>query len=348
MELFTPGHRTDRTVGPYAESTYKTLDRVAGPFWDGARQLLQSWLDGVGDPDARRALTRRLQGPDDQFRAAHHELYVHEALRRSGWEVTIEPTLTVRGSRPDFLARRGRDEVVVEVVTWNSSREAAAAQQRAHRCRDLVNTYFHEDVVVFILELQAGPEPLPRQFRAAFERWLRAGPEPGTSLRASARDFVWQDNGWNVRLAPYPRPRGVGGSPLPTRMVIGGPVHSGFAEHASKIRRLLNDKTDKYGDPKRPFVIAVGIPLNDHDDWHVSSALYGPPTVMFDPATPHDSPVEWAPVSGGYFIDARADSRRHISAVWIVDNLQTTGPHHAGVMQPLVTGWARPRSRPSR
>lgn len=97
---------------PSAPRTSST--RAAGPTWDAVRDLTTAWLSRVAS-DGRADLVGRLRSPDDnQFRSAFWELYLHEALLASGFDVAIHPTLPGTTRQPDFLAGAGDTSFYLE------------------------------------------------------------------------------------------------------------------------------------------------------------------------------------------------------------------------------------------
>ncbi len=104
--LFSEGERADARPKQHDESNFVFLERRAGPAWARVRDLLEAWLCAF--PRAGRDdLAGRLRGIDREFRGAFLELYCHQMLLRSGWDVELHPDVAGTSHHPDFEASRG-------------------------------------------------------------------------------------------------------------------------------------------------------------------------------------------------------------------------------------------------
>ncbi len=129
--LFDQLERTDTTHAAYTESQFAFLDRVAGPYWEQVRQLLDEWFAQI-PPEHKDHLRTRFQNSDDrQHRSAFWELYLHELFRRLGFTATHHPELPGSSNQPDFLFERGDDAFYLEaVMLGDSDKESREERQR--------------------------------------------------------------------------------------------------------------------------------------------------------------------------------------------------------------------------
>ena len=107
------------------------------------------------------------EGSDDSFGGAFRELYLHESLTRTGFDVTLRPAVTGTTRRPDFLAARsGEPGFCVETTLAGASRDERAADQRLDAIYDLLNGLptpsFYLDVEV---EQEGTTPPATRSLR---------------------------------------------------------------------------------------------------------------------------------------------------------------------------------------
>ena len=102
--MFSQRSRTDASPRRHSESTFAHLDRRAGDEFDRIRELIQAWLQRVPTESRHDCQRRMRSGKDDAFDAAFVELYTHEILHRTGYEVELHPRLSSSTHRPDFIA----------------------------------------------------------------------------------------------------------------------------------------------------------------------------------------------------------------------------------------------------
>ncbi len=115
--LFDDILRTDASPRGHGESLYAFLNRVAGPDWDGVRNVLSEWHRHYPEED-QYVLQRRFQSADRRgLLGAFWELYLHELFRRLDFTVELHPQVAGVGRRPDFRLRRGSTVFLVEAVT---------------------------------------------------------------------------------------------------------------------------------------------------------------------------------------------------------------------------------------
>jgi hypothetical protein len=85
--------RADRQTANAHTETYRGhLDRRASPGYDNVRALINDWFADV--PDGPRTSKGRLDlgaklrsSEDDTWRAGFWETYLHESLRRAGYDL---------------------------------------------------------------------------------------------------------------------------------------------------------------------------------------------------------------------------------------------------------------------
>jgi hypothetical protein len=145
----------------------------ARPGIGAIRSLLEDWFDRL--PLCAQADVRaRFQSNDEaQHQSAFFELYWHEMLRCSGYEVEIHPLLSDVKTNPDFLALRcGIPDFYLETTLAMPEGDLSADRRFAelHDTLDRLNSpdYFLE------VKFKGSPEGniRGRLIRARLERWL--------------------------------------------------------------------------------------------------------------------------------------------------------------------------------
>lgn len=107
MGMYISRHRTDTAPKRASESDAEFFERIAGPFCDQVRDVINEWWSHF-PPDTRPGLRSRLRdrNSDANVFSALWELYVHEMLLGSGYTVEIEQQIGTEGKYPDFLVTR--------------------------------------------------------------------------------------------------------------------------------------------------------------------------------------------------------------------------------------------------
>src|SRR5215831_4383307 len=115
MALFDDIERIETRPRRQNESGFDYMNISVRPGVAAIRELLDRWFERL-PVEAQADVRARFRSPDSaQHESAFFELYWHELLRRSGYEVQIHPTVPNAHSNPDFLAfRNGAGSFYVE------------------------------------------------------------------------------------------------------------------------------------------------------------------------------------------------------------------------------------------
>lgn len=138
--LFDEEERHYTGVAQHAESYYSFLNRSSRHSVALVRDMLECWLARFPKTHQKSLATRmRHTGrtnhqQDTNFRAAFFELYMHEFLRGTGSQVTVEPN--VEGLKPDFSVDEADERFLVEVTCLSFDPE----DRKEKRVVDLLNT----------------------------------------------------------------------------------------------------------------------------------------------------------------------------------------------------------------
>lgn len=98
MVVYTNRNRTDVSPKRAAEPDAEFFERIAGPFWDQVRDVINEWWSHFPD-EAQPGVRSRLldRNSDANVFAALWELCLHEMLLGSGCTVEIEPRIGTCG-----------------------------------------------------------------------------------------------------------------------------------------------------------------------------------------------------------------------------------------------------------
>lgn len=187
--VFSDRSRSDPSPRRHNERLYAFLDRVAGPWFDGVRTLLQDWLDsspeGFASRVAREFRTRR----DRQLYAAFWELYQFALWSRIGFEVEPEPAVWGSSRLADLLVKGDLGEALIEAtVSFDEETDSPASRRQGDAYAALDRTNSPNFFIWIEVEQGEGPMPSLARVRQELETWLQ-GLDPdlvATALENSA------------------------------------------------------------------------------------------------------------------------------------------------------------------
>jgi hypothetical protein len=319
--LFSVRDRTDASPRAHQEPAYAFLDRAAGPRWERVRSELDSWFARL--PAAARADLRNrfAQTAELDHAGAFWELWVHEAHRRRGFEVTVNIGREAGERRQDFVLARGRERCWLEAtVVGGDSPLSFTARRLDEQLRDIVATVRAPRFSLALEVVSYGAcSPGRRRIVPPLERWL-GGLDP-RELRAPVVQRLAFDD-WVVEVEAIALDdalaRPCGRAQLVPRGAGGGPVND-----VRPLRRKIKKKAARYGALDRPYLLAV-LALGDHVREHdVARALHG--------AGAHDHAVWLGP--GG-------PCNRRLSGVLVARGLRSTDPRAAAAPTLWRNPWA--------
>jgi hypothetical protein len=282
MALFEDFVRTNARPRRQNESRFEYLNTSARPGICAIRDLLETWFDHL-PCGAQADISGRLRSREDvQHQSAFFELFWHELLRSSGYQITIHPSMTDVARNPDFLARRyGASQFYLEATLAMPPGDAAADRRLA----ELHDTLDRMDSPDYFLEFEYRGSAVGnirgRELRERLEGWLRQlnfveisrlrqGQEYG-----AAPTFTWSEQGLSLTFTPIPKGpqfRGQQGA-RPIGVVM--PMEMRELRTHDDIRTPIEGKATKYGALELPLVVAVNIMDDFCEDLDVWNALFG-------------------------------------------------------------------------
>lgn len=335
--VFDASERTDTSAASYEESSFAFLNRVAGDFWHHPRQLIEDWCSRLPTATDYADMRGRLRSRNDsQFNSAFLELYLHEALLRSGHTVVIHPHLEHTERQPDFYAEKDGVGFYLEAISPGTGKDKASVNARRNRLIDVVNRLDDPNFFLWMHELTVGKaEPQAARLRTALRRWLRdIDPDTVTDYDDAPR-FTWEYEDWSGEFSAHPVRKDARGVDRADRRAIGVYAHepAAWVNDATTITKALETKRGEYGKLNKPFVIAVGLFIHDSDRWHSTNAFYGHERVTWSDGEDTRSVRQ----GDGYFGAPPRWQHTDVSGVLLVNQLQPYYVHTAE-----TTLWVHP------
>lgn len=282
--------RTDSSPRAHQEPAYAFLDRAAGARWERLRAELDGWFARL--PAAARADLRNRFAHDAELdhAGAFWELWVHEAHRRRGFDVTVNIGCEAGERRQDFALARGRERCWLEATVVGGDSPLSFTERRLdEQLRDILATVRAPRFSLALEVVRYGAcSPGRRRIVPPLERWLggfdvrelrarRAAGEPPPVKRLAFDDFVIDVEAIALDDAAA-RPSGC------AQLVPRG-AGRGSVNDVRPLRRKIKKKAARYGELDRPYLLAVlalgdavreldvehallGASARDHAVWH--------------------------------------------------------------------------------
>ncbi len=297
--LFSVRERTDERPRAHQEPSYAFLDRAAGARWQRVRGELDGWFLRL--PAAARAdLRNRFALPDELDHAgAFWELWVHEAHRRLGYDVTVNIGLEAGERRQDFVVeQRGRQCWLEATVVGGDSPLTFTERRLDEQLCDLIETVRAPRFSLGLEVCRYGnATPGRRQVVPPLERWL--GSLDARELRASqaagrpapVHRLAFGD--WRIEVEAIAVDHL---TRTERRMLSPRGAQVGAVDDIRPLRRKIKKKAARYGMLDRPYLLAV-LALGDYvRDDDVAEALLGAASshgrdhaVWIGPGGPHNT-----------------------------------------------------------
>ena len=273
--------RTDETPRAHQEPAYAFLDRAAGARWARVRGELDGWFARL--PAAARTDLRNRFAQDAELdhAGAFWELWVHEAHRRRGFDVTVNIGTEAGERRQDFVLARGRERCWLEATVVGGDSPLSFTERRLdEQLRDIVETVRAPRFSLALEVVRYGAcSPGRRRIVPPLERWLgdvrrlraaraargRGGP---AGQAARVRRLDRRRRGDSARRRGRARVRVRAARPARRRRAVA-------VNDVRPLRRKIKKKAARYGALDRPYLLAVlalGDAVREHD---VERALLG-------------------------------------------------------------------------
>lgn len=324
--VFDDKTRTNGSPQSNCVSIFEFLNDAAGTAWEQVRALIQEWMNHIEDENEYSDMVERFRSKDDaQFKGVYLELYLHEALRKAGYSVTLHPEVPGTSKRPDFLASKGDTKFYLEAIVPTLSSSERAQRKREKTVKDVLNRISDENFQISLLELRGGKEnPQAKKLRRKVEDWL-SHLDPEEMKKAGVypvEEFSVDD--WSITVKPW-----IKNPESKDARAIVSSHHWVIDKDYKDIYRGLKAKGSKYKEIDAPYLIAVGVfTPGDAAHSHIIKALY-----------------DTCESSGGYFGHPEKWNHNNVSGVLIVDQLDPNHFHfhtrttlwpHPGAMLPLT------------
>jgi hypothetical protein len=286
LRVFDEIALNDASLAAYATPKFDYLNTSARPEAERVRANVEEWFGRY--PAEHAAELRSRLRTDQQHETAFFELFIHEVLTRLGWCITIHPAVPGTTRRPDFLALRGENRLLVEATTVTEAGIVQASASRTATLIDALNRRIHSPnfFVTIHIKYEGAGSPSARQIAKRTTNWLKTL-DPDQVSRAYERtqeraEFTVDEDGWLIDFRVVPKKPEARGRP--GVRPIGGRMYGGWIDTRAPLCDAVRTKATAYGNLDVPFLIAVNVATEfDADDISVMEALFGRETFSIGP-----------------------------------------------------------------
>lgn len=253
--LFSARERTDETPRAHQEPAYAFLDRAAGARWERVRAELDSWFARLPAP-ARADLRNRFAQADALDHAgAFWELWVHEAHRRRGFEVTVNIGCEGGERRQDFALARGRERCWLEATVVGGDSPLSFTERRLdEQLRDILSGVRAPRFSLALEVVRYGScSPGRRRVVPLLERWLGAL-DPRELHAPAVRRLAFDGFVIDVEAIAL---EAAAARPCGRAQLLPRARGRGAVDDVRPLRRKIKKKAARYGALDRPYLLAV-------------------------------------------------------------------------------------------
>ncbi|WP_405413650.1 hypothetical protein [Streptomyces rubiginosohelvolus] len=319
MAVYVRRNRTDASPKRAAEPDSEFFERIAGPFWDQVRDVINEWwshLPAQSRPGMRSRLLDRNSGTN--VFSALWELYLHEMLIGSGCKVAIEHSVGTTGKNPDFLVSREGERFVVEAI-WSAQRLADMGEQIPPPLIDAIDNVPSPNFFLsYSVHAMGAAAPSQKRLKNGLVQWL-SSLDPDQVIADCERKVplprhTWQEAGWSLSFEAIPRSPGKRDDPA-ARAIGVYPSISWLDVGSDRVLDAVKKKGSRYGDLGMPFIVAVGQAAFFPESRDVETALYGASVEYVHTGTPVIGRL-----CNGYWNSTYDHAHGKVSGVLTVDN----------------------------
>ncbi|MEN8671706.1 hypothetical protein [Nocardioides sp.] len=258
MDVFTVRERTDRSPCRADETSFDFLDRTGSQFFSPVRDLVHRWVNALPVDDQPGVIGNLSKGDNHSFESAFWELYLHQLVKGSGFDVDIHPEVPGSTKHPDFLVRAPQP-FYLEAVSVGTNRERVRSDRRLHDVEAVLDKTRVDGWTLSFNWERIGLQPLKAtRLRDELLAWLGTLDHPAEGDDALTQGFVppsysFDHEGWSLEFKALP----VRSNQAPL-VAIRGAGRAVGVDNKTGLRRVLDAKTRRYGDDLPcPLVTAV-------------------------------------------------------------------------------------------
>ncbi len=263
MNLFDDIDRVQTPTIPSVYSGFVFLNRDGSSGSQCLRNRLESWFEKFPASSKKDVRERFISTNPETHEGALFELFLHELMTRLGCAVDVHPDVTGSDNRPDFLVRQGSKRVYLEATTVGRRDGPFTPNNNEQDAIDKLTTLCSPNFNLRIEMIGTLSRTLRRRHLVPRFEDLLAEHDPDAVLNVidaggldSAPSEKYEADEWSIEAWLLPissRSR----RNDPTRRITVMPRRAKRTNSVLPVRNAAKKKSDKYGRPDLPLVVAV-------------------------------------------------------------------------------------------
>ena len=313
--LFDDIKRTDLGPAKRSESHFDYLNRSAEDEIVQCREHVEKMYSLFPE---NKDVRGRLRSEDNiVFISAFTELYFQTLFSALDFEVTIHPKKEGTSSRPDWLlTKNSGEELYCEATASFPEKYKRSATKHQDRAIDYLRDNLENGTRLSIHfrgypKTSLKPSQLKKEIQTQIDEKKSSAEKDSPDMESSTELSEFTSDSIDRVFVRRPKLEGVSGAVIS----MGSGVE--VVTVAKRIRRRLRQKAKKYGQLKKPFIIALNIQdSGPTDDFHIKQALVGDFRVRNVGQVP-----SLICVGNGFWGDPTNKKYTRVSGILVVDRL---------------------------
>jgi len=328
MSVFDTFPRNDLTYASNSESQFHYLNRSGRPEVYRIRELIENWFAQYPEAEKDRLRRELRSSEDNTFHSAFWELYWYTLLRMQGFHVEVHVAEKESNRNRDFRCSIGSVVFFLEATVVYESVEEQKQSDIRNKIIDHINQHAFVPGFRYDLDITLQGKTFPklskitRELRSwvsffnredLWEKTQLSGYKDLPTIQLSSGEWSF-----TFRLIPRSKDEELVED---ARSIAIGPMMSRCWNPEDSIRNSLKRKAIHYKQSGFAYFIAINcffnFPLNN-DNEDIIAALYGTPTVIYNPHTQQGCPSR---KRNGFWIGPNGPCNRNITGVLYCDRL---------------------------
>lgn len=272
--LFGEGPRTRMTGRRYSEPACSFLNTSAWPSVERVRGFWEHWFQEYPE-DKQVALAARFRSSDDHpHLSALLELFTYAALRRSGYQLQVEPPIGDLALDFLIIADPTHQSFYVECTATGRQKVEVGADALEGDLLDALNKTPTDRFLLDVeIEKRGATAPPAKRLRTQLARWLSSldseGAANAVQQGGDLPQWVWAEDGWLATFRAL-RTIDVGED---GEDAVGMTLHTFVPDQHRRLRAALDGKASKYGSLVKPLLVVANSTQFQSDDDLITALL---------------------------------------------------------------------------
>jgi len=289
MKLFEDKIREDYGRASFGDNIFNYYDNNQQAKIAEIREVLNKWFENY--PEENKIELK--QNFKNCFNDAFYELFVHETFYRQGYILEPHPLLENSAKRPDFLARKGKEEFYIEATTVSFLSELEIKRENfKEKFIEELNKMSSPLFWLGLEKLEFKKDNFPKvgKLRKEFEIELNKINLADIEIREKntllTNELKFEDDNLLIIVSLFIKSEAIRNNAdiRPIGFQFSPVTIKDASELSDKILKNFKNKAGRYGVLNKPFIICLNLDFNFNLKYDVDWAFYN--TSSFNSITP--------------------------------------------------------------